>query len=311
MKPAVWVLVTNYNGAAWLPRCLSSLMATRYPRLHVVLIDNGSSDDSVTVARSVSPQLKILANETNLGFCQGNNAGITPALEQGADYIALLNNDTYVEPDWMDHLVEVGEQAAEVGILGPVQLVFDGQAFNSWMTAALTPAQLETLRTEAGPGYRLPVEWVEGSAMVVKRAVFEAIGLLDPIFFAFFEECDFCRRARAAGFQVALVPASRIHHYRGGSFGQPDHHRQRQFLLRRNALIYNSTDPAATLGRNALRLARFNATQLKAALRAPGGLAMWLRASGAVLARLPALYRKWGADRRRVRGGPRNWVCLV
>jgi hypothetical protein len=301
MKPSVWALVTNCNGAAWLPRCLESLRATRYPELHVVLLDNGSRDNSVTVARAVCPRLEILANESNVGFCQANNAGITRALERGADYVALLNNDTYVEPDWMDRLVEVGEGDGKLGILGPAQLVFDGEALNSWMTAALSPAQLETCRTAAGPGYWLPVEWVEGSAMVVKRAVFEAIGLLDPIFFAFFEECDFCRRARAAGFRVALVPASRIHHYRGGSFGQPRHHRQRRFLLSRNSMIYNSTDPTASLGRNVLALARSNATQFKAAVPAPGEMAVWLHASGAVLARLPALYRKWAADRRTVR----------
>ncbi len=297
MSPRVWVLVTNYNGAAWLPRCLNSLMATRYPELHVVLIDNGSSDDSVAVARAVSPRVEILANETNRGFCQANNAAIARALERGARYVALLNNDTYVQPDWIDRLVEVGEQAGDLGILGPVQLVFDGEAFNSWMTTALTPGQLETLRAETRPGYWLPVEWVEGSALVVKRSVFQAIGLLDPIFFAFFEECDFCRRARAAGFAVGLAPASRIHHHRQGTFGQQNFAAARDYLLVRNSMIYNSTDPKRSLAANLAALLRNDLVHLRQALAGRGRLAAWWRANGAVAASLPRLYRKWRADR--------------
>jgi GT2 family glycosyltransferase len=132
---------------------------------------------------------------------------------------------------------------------------------------------------------------------VAKRAVFDRVGHLDPIFFAFFEEIDLCRRARAAGFQVAIVPSSKIHHHRGGSFGQARHSRQRSFLLLRNSMIYSSTDPAVSLWHNVWRLARSNVTHLKSAVVGTETLAVWLEASCSVLVRLPALYRKWQADK--------------
>src|SRR5262249_38242087 len=151
------------------------------------------------------------------------------------------------------------------------------------------------------PGAWLPVTWVEGSCLVAKRRVFTRIGCLDPIFFAFFEEIDFCRRARAAGFEIALVPSSRIHHYRGGSFGQPGLATHRALLALRNSMVFNSTDPECSFLRNLANLLRNDATQLKQVILGKERLAVWCRANGAVLARLPQLYRKWRADSNTIR----------
>jgi GT2 family glycosyltransferase len=293
---SVFVLVLNHNGERWLERCLRSLLACPTPGLEIVLLDNASTDGSVALARSLSPRLRVLQNERNLGFCAGNNVGIAYALAHGADYVALLNNDTYVAPDWMDRLLEVGESDPAIGVLGPVQLAYDGDDFNSWTLTAL-PKLVDSLRRQNAPGVWFPVEWVEGSCLVAKRGVLERVGMLDPIFFTFFEEADLCRRARAAGFQVAIVPSSKIHHYRGGFFGQPSQTTHRDFLLLRNSMIYNSTDPRASLLGNLQGLALNNAVHLRDALFRQGNLRLWLQASGSVLAHLPSLYRKWRADR--------------
>ncbi len=296
MSRSVFVLVLNHNGERWLERCLRSLLACPTPGLEIVLLDNASTDGSVALARSLSPRLRVLQNERNLGFCAGNNVGIAYALAHGADYVALLNNDTYVAPDWMDRLLEVGESDPAIGVLGPVQLAYDGDDFNSWTLTAL-PKLVDSLRRQNAPGVWFPVEWVEGSCLVAKRGVLERVGMLDPIFFTFFEEADLCRRARAAGFQVAIVPSSKIHHYRGGFFGQPSQTTHRDFLLLRNSMIYNSTDPRASLLGNLQGLALNNAVHLRDALFRQGNLRLWLQASGSVLAHLPSLYRKWRADR--------------
>ncbi len=298
--PSVCVVVLNCNGTQWLPRCLESLLACCYPRLQVVLVDNGSSDNSVAAARGLSPKIEVIENGSNLGFCGGNNAAIEWALARGADYIALLNNDTYCEPDWLARLVEVGEANAEVGILGPVQLVFDGEEFNSWTTTALSH-MLQGLREQDEPGVWFPVEWVEGSCLVAKRGVFERVGRLDPIFFIFFEEIDFCRRARAAGFQVAIVPSSKIHHHRGGYFGRPHLSRRRAFLFLRNSMIFSCTDPTLSLFGNVGRLLHSDAVHLRDALFKNWQPMIWFHANCSLIARLPALYRKWRADRAAVR----------
>ncbi|MBI3667702.1 MAG: glycosyltransferase family 2 protein [Acidobacteria bacterium] len=293
--PSVWAVVLNCNGASWLKRCLGSLLACSYPRLQLLMVDNASTDGSVALARRISSRIEVIENNSNLGFCAGNNAAIDYALQRGADYVALLNNDTYAEPDWLDRLVEVGEAHPQVGILGPVQLVFDGDQFNSWTTSALAHLLKALERDESGAW--LPVEWVEGSCLVAKRRVLERIGRLDPIFFIFFEEIDLCRRARAAGFQVAIVPSSRIHHHRGGYFAQPRLSRRRDFLRLRNSIIYNSTDPRLSLLGNLQGLLLNDAVHFKDALLKSRNPAVWLWANCSLLSLLPALYRKWRADR--------------
>ncbi len=296
MNPLVCAIVLNHNGSRWLDRCLRSLLATDYPRLKILLVDNASTDDSLAVARAVSGEMEFLCLPDNVGFTAANNTGIARALQSGANYVALLNNDTWFEPAWLRLLVEVGEANPGIGVLGPVQLTYDGRDFNSWTTTAAAHLP-DRLRQGRSPGDWLPIPWVEGSGLVVRRQVLEKIGRLDPIFEAFFEECDFCRRARGAGFEVALVPASEMHHYRGGTFDGARFSKHREYLLMRNSMIYNSTDPGRSLPSNLWALARNNATHLSEALR-KRRLAVWLRASLSALRLLPALYSKWRRDRR-------------
>ena len=302
MLPTVFGVVLNHNGQNWLPRCLESLLCSDYPALRVLLVDNGSTDRSLEIARAVSPRVEILENGANLGFSAGNNAGIARALSEGAGYVALLNNDTHFEPQWLRRLIEVGEAEPRLGVLGPAHFVFDGSAYNTWMTSAFSN-RLAEIREHDRPGAWVPVEWVEGSCLVVKRAVFEQIGLLDPVFFAFYEESDFCRRARAAGFEVGLVPSSRFHHHRGGYYGQQQVSRRREYLMLRSGLIYNSTDPLASLPANVLALLLCDLTNLKASLLGASRLGVWLQVNGSLLAAWPAVYRKWQADRATVRRG--------
>jgi len=297
MSPLVYAIVLNRNGEKWLQRCLGSLLESSYANLRVILADNGSADGSLALARKISSQIEILAHPSNLGFCEGNNLAIRKALDAGAGYVVLLNNDLHFERDWLDRIIGVAEQNPELGILGPVQLAYDGDEFNSWTETALR-GRLDEIRASDQPGKWLDVEWVEGSCLLARRAVFERIGLLDPIFFIFFEEIDFCRRARAAGFDIALVPSSKVHHYRGGYFATPALAQRRSFLFLRNSMIYNSSDPTAALASNLRALLLSDAVHLKQALNGGGGLLEWMRANAALFASLPAVYRKWRSDRR-------------
>jgi GT2 family glycosyltransferase len=252
MTPAVAVIVLNYNGRRWLEACLASLLATPHPRLRAMLVDNGSTDGSVKEVRARFPEVEVIANEENLGFSEGNNIGIRAALERGADYIVLLNPDTRVEPDWLAELLAVGESEPLVGILGAVQLAYDSDEFNSW-TRTAAASHLDELRDRERARRWIPVEWVEGACFAVKRAVFERVGLLDPIYFAFYEEIDFCRRAALHGYLVALVPRSRVHHQRGGSWEVDARtRRERDYRCDRSQFIYALTEPrrspAANLG---------------------------------------------------------------
>lgn len=297
--PLVYVIVLNYNGRAWLARCFEALRTTRYEGFRTLFIDNASTDDSVALMRERFPEVESIVNAENLGFTEGNNVGIREALRAGADYFVLLNPDTRVEPDWLAELIAAGEADARVGILGAVQLEYEGEALNSWTTAAAR-AHLDALRNPAAAPPSLEMEWVEGACFAVKRAVAERIGLLDAIYFSFYEEIDYCRRAACAGFATALVPRSRIHHHRGGSW-QADAQiaRRRDYLCDRSQFIFAATDPRNSPARNAAWYAVTLATKARGLFRSftTARAVDLIRMQIDLLGAVPAMAAKWRRDR--------------
>lgn len=329
-QPLVYVIILNFNGSRWLPPCLQSLRATEYANFKAVLVDNASSDDSVELVRSQFPEVEIIVNPENLGFSEGNNIAIRKALAENADYVVLLNPDTKVTPQWLSELIAVGEREKEIGILGAVQLTYDGEEFNTWTKTALaehldelngkpflsTKAHEEDTKDEHSNSSLLrgtscdfvegrnwiPVEWVEGACFAIKRKVIERIGLLDPIYFAFYEEIDFCRRAAFQGYTTAIVPLSRIHHFRGGSWeANATIKRQRDYRCDRSQFIYNLTDPRRSLATNFGWYLRTLATKTKEAAIAFSLPKAWdlARIQIDLLGSLPQLFRKWRHDRSR------------
>jgi GT2 family glycosyltransferase len=254
MSPSVHIIILSYNGRRWLDPCLASVSATEYSNFKIILVDNASNDDSAESVRRQYPQVTVILNNHNYGFSEGNNIGIRSALSAGADYVVLLNQDTRVTPQWLGELISVGEGDERIGILGAVQLNYDNDDFNSWTTSVMRD-YLAEMKNPTPPPARswIPVEWVEGACFAIKREVLEKIGLLDPIYFAFYEEIDLCRRASYHGFSVALVPRSRIHHYRGGSWQENRKlERERNYRCDRSQFIYNLTDPRKSLAGNLL-----------------------------------------------------------
>lgn len=297
--PLVYVIVLNYNGAQWVERCLESLMSGQYVNHRVLFIDNASTDGSAEVARDRFPQITVIQNHQNLGFSAGNNIGIEKALADGADYVVLLNPDTAVEAGWLDELVAAGERSPEAGILGAVQLGYDSQEFNSWTTQALR-AHLEELAAPKTARHGIPVEWVEGSCFAVKRCVFEQVGLLDPIYAAFYEEIDFCRRAACYGFQTMIVPRSRIHHYRGGVWqSNSSLNRRRNYLCDLSQFIYHLTEPRKSIFQNAQWYLITLGTKAKEVLRHKQVGRAWdlFKMQFEILSNLTAILGKWRKDR--------------
>ena len=246
--PLVYIVILNYNGVDWLGACLTSVLATAYDNFQVLLVDNASTDKSMGFVQAEFPQVEVIQNGRNLGFSAGNNVGIERALSAGANYVVLLNPDTKVPSGWLAQLIKIGEAESALGILGPVQSCYDSDEPNTW-TKALATRQL----AQAGSANVLPdwhtVEWVEGSCFVVKREVFQQVGYLDPIYYSFYEEIDFCRRAACVGYKVALVTKTYIHHHRGGIWAAQKN-RKRDYLCDRGQFIYALTDPRRSLLRN-------------------------------------------------------------
>lgn len=296
-QPPVSIIVLNYNGAQWIERCLQSLAETRYDNYKVILVDNASTDGSAEIVGNNFPEVEVILNSRNIGFAEGNNIGINKALADGAKYVVLLNPDTRVEPEWLQELIAAGE-ASDAGILGAVQLGYEDDHFNSWTMGALAK-HLDELAMPAQARQVIPVDWVEGACFAVKRRVFEEIGLLDPIYVAFYEEIDFCRRAACRGYQTVVVPRSRIHHHRGGIWhSNPQLRRRRNYLCDRSQFIYNLTEPRNSLFRNAGWYMVTLGTKVKEVLKEKEAIRAWdlLKMQFDIFGNLSPVLSKWRKD---------------
>lgn len=240
--PQVFIIVLNWNGKHHLSECFDSLSSLDCPNYKIILVDNGSQDGSVPFVALNYPHIHIVQNDRNLGFAEGNNVGIRYALSQGADYVVLLNNDTRVEPDFLTHLIRRGEENKETGVLGGKVLMFSNPLIVNSTGVNLNQfgygwdrdfgEEVQDVKREAGK-----VLAVTGSLMAIRKEVFEKVGLLDPKYFAFFEDVDFCIRVwKYTNFTVEYVPDSVIYHKFSATAG--DSSFKRKLMLRNQYRIF-------------------------------------------------------------------------
>ena len=215
----VTVIVLNWNQCRDTLACLASLARVDYPALDVLVVDNGSANDSVRVIRERFPHVTVLESGRNLGFTGGNNVGMSWALGKGADFVLLLNNDTEVASDFLKFLMEAMECDPRIGMAGSTicyseqpQVIWSVGGSIDWHTGQT--CMLGIGGSDMGQFGTEPrdVDFLTGCVLLVKAAVLKQVGLLDDRFFAYYEDAEWCWRARRAGFRVAHVPLSCIWH---------------------------------------------------------------------------------------------------
>lgn len=244
-RPAqISIILLNWNGKKDTLECLSSLERLEDPNVQIVLVDNGSTDGSVAAFRKAYPDMPILETGANLGFAGGNNVGIEWVLRHHAEWIFLLNNDTVVDPQCLTALRAAScEKGAKV--LGAKILRYGEPAIVDHLGGFWDGAKGEFFSPDAGsldhPYFNMKrADYVCGAALFMHRSVPETIGLLEPKFFLFWEETDFCMRARRAGFEVWTAPEAKVWHKVSSSFtgGKPHMHyfwwRSRLLWIERN-----------------------------------------------------------------------------
>jgi GT2 family glycosyltransferase len=213
-SPLVSVIILNWNGADYLGRCVASVLETDYPTnlLEVIVVDNGSTDNSAKSVKKMYPKVKLVENRRNLGFCIGNNIGIKIA---SGDLIILLNNDTIVDKAWIKNLIQQARDP-KVGVIGcklffPRTKVIQAVGFRMKFTG-----YIEIIGSgEIDHGQfntTIDLDYVSGAALAIKKEVLTKIGLLDPRFYAYGEDADLCYRARKAGYLVTCSKAV-VYHY--------------------------------------------------------------------------------------------------
>lgn len=224
--PSVCVVIVNWNQKGLTNECLDSMKNVTYPDVKIIVVDNGSADGSVEYLRGRHPDVHYIANTENLGFSGGNNVGIEYALAEGCDYIYLLNNDTEVAPDFLSTIVAVAEGNSTIGIAGSTAFYFSSPDVVWYAGGHANWVSGDMIDPRAGKrlGTDLPrledVDEVAGAGMLVRRKVIEDVGTLDPRFFIYFEETDWCQRAKKKGWRVVWAPESKVWHKVSMTFGE-------------------------------------------------------------------------------------------
>lgn len=227
-SPDLSVVVVNWNTSGLLRQCLSSVITSLENDLaDVTVVDNASSDDSVALVRNEFPTVRLIENDSNVGFARANNQGINAS---GGRYVLLLNSDTIVRPGALAGLVEFMESHPDAGACGPRLILPSGTPqpysfgydptivylLKRGLKRLLTGRYLHDWATDQVTG----VDWVSGACMMLRRAALDQVGLLDERIFMYFEDNDLCSRLRRWGWRVYYNPRVSIVHLGGQSLVQ-------------------------------------------------------------------------------------------
>jgi len=241
-SPLIYVSIVNWNRANDTIECLRALASSDYSNYRPLIVDNGSTDGSPDAIKVGFPAAEVIANKDNLGFARASNIGIEHALQQGADYVFLLNNDTLVGERLLTELVSVGESDPKIGMLVPKIYYYGGERYpEPFDKLGTVPAERGRLWSagarwrrfpprvtiigfgrEDGPAYSIQreVDYATGCAMLVKQEVFERVGMFDPAFFMYHEDYDFSARVRRGGYRIIYVPQAVMWHKVSASTGE-------------------------------------------------------------------------------------------
>jgi hypothetical protein len=209
------VIILNWNLCEDTAACVESVLAARVEDTRVLVVDNGSDDGSPDrLEARFGDNIEVLRNPRNAGFAAGNNRGIEHALQNGAQSVLILNNDTIIDRAMLSTLLHRVEAAPSYHLAGPA-IYYESDPQRVWR---LGDRYARRLRLPRAVGVQeidravIPVDFLTGCAMLVQRQVFDTIGLFDSRYAFYFEDADFCERARRAGFQLACLPAARMWH---------------------------------------------------------------------------------------------------
>ncbi|PXW17135.1 MULTISPECIES: glycosyltransferase family 2 protein [unclassified Chryseobacterium] len=212
----VKIIIVNYNSEKWIDRCLSSIDQAGLIK-DTIIIDNASTDDSLHLIERSFPQVELIKLSSNLGFGQANNIGIKKAYDQGSDYVFLMNQDVYIEPNTIDCLISTAKLNPDFGILSPVHLNGNGSELDFAFSNYIIPSKCKKLYSDIflqklAPPYELP--FVNAAAWLLTRKCIEKVGGFNPSLYHYGEDDNYCQRVLYHGLKIGIVPQSVIYHDR-------------------------------------------------------------------------------------------------
>jgi GT2 family glycosyltransferase len=298
-QPLVSVIIPNWNGEKYLPLCLDSLRRQTYPRLEVVVVDNGSTDGSLALLARDHPEVQVVALDENRGYAGGVNAGFRAAAGQ---MLAVFNNDAEADPHWIEELVAALECYPEAGMATSRVRLFDRRdhlhTAGDFYGLDGIPGNRGVWQPD-GPAYDEET-WVFGAAGVAsayRRPMLDEVGLLDESFGSYLEDIDLSWRAQLVGHRCIYAPRAVVYHMVSATGGGP----VASFFVGRNTIFVIAKDyPASLLRRYWPAVLRAQFRISVEALRAWRGTAARARLRGqlAALCHLPRLLRQRRAVQR-------------
>lgn len=217
--PKVSIIILNWNGLKDTVECLESLKKIIYPNYNIIVVDNGSSNDDVKALQTIFGEyIKIIANDRNYGFTGGTNIGIRYALNiTNPQYLLSLNNDTIVDPEFLDKLIEVAESDTSIGIIGPKIYFYDFpntiQSLGNRLNFATGQiSQIGNREQDDGRSSKnRNIDFIS-VCLLIRAKVLDDIGLFDNDYFCYWEDVDLCNRAKKAGYKIMYAPSAKIWH---------------------------------------------------------------------------------------------------
>ncbi len=217
----VSIVIPNWNGKRFLPACLDSLAELNYPQVEIIVVDNGSHDGSVELLQESYPHVRLARFEKNTGFSVAVNRGIT---EARGEFVALLNNDTTVDSNWLSEMVKVMREHPEIASCGCKMLSYDDRtildgAGDGYRRGGL-PGRIGHREKDCGQFDQMRyILGACGGAALYRRTLFDDIGLFDDDYFAYLEDVDMGLRAQSAGYKCLYVPTAIMYHLGCGTTG--------------------------------------------------------------------------------------------
>lgn len=212
----VFVIIVTYNGKQWYDRCFSSLQQSEIP-LHVIVVDNASTDDSVEYITAKFPEIYLIESKENLGFGQGNNKGIRYALDNGADYVFLLNQDAWIEKDTISKLLLIHKDNLNFGILSPMHLNAGKTAIEKGIMHYIADYRVTSTELINDLYFNklkdvYVTKYVNAAAWLLPKKTLDTVGGFDPIFFHYGEDDNYIHRVLYHGFKIGICPKTCIVH---------------------------------------------------------------------------------------------------
>ena len=242
-QPRVGVIVLHWNKIAETRLCIQSLSNLHYQNLRIFLIDNGSDIDLESLVGEEFSNIRVIRSNENIGFAGGCNIGISASIEDGCEFVWLLNNDTTVDSSALGYLVEKAEAVKPAGIIGSTILEKDNRNIVNHMGGRIYPYLGLCVHLGKGSQYvSAPKEsdinpsYVTGCSMLARVKMIQEVGLLDEGYFLYWEDADWCVRAQRMGWKIAIAYESEVYHEGSSSLGSASP--LKGYYLARNSLRF-------------------------------------------------------------------------